>query len=106
VKTIIENDILPSFREGNYFRGFSNGIDAVIKAAAGEYKGKPKPKTGAKGKDLLKLVIIVAVILVLIGRSSGGKGGMMSRRGYGGWMAPTLFGMGGWSGGRGGGFGG
>jgi uncharacterized protein len=35
-KTIIENELLPSFREGNYYRGLDRATDALIRAAAGE----------------------------------------------------------------------
>src|SRR5690242_4312610 len=37
-KSIIENEIRPAFKEGNYYRGIDQGTDAIIKAAAGEYK--------------------------------------------------------------------
>src|ERR1700761_8091852 len=38
-KAIVDNEIIPNFREGgqdNYYRGFSQATDALIKAAAGE----------------------------------------------------------------------
>ncbi|HEY8388700.1 MAG TPA: TPM domain-containing protein, partial [Parasegetibacter sp.] len=70
VKNIIENEILPSFRQGNYYRGFSNAVDAVIKAAAGEYKAKPKAKKG-KGGEALAVIVVIAVLLLLM---SGGAG--------------------------------
>ena len=37
-QAIIDNDILPNFREGNFYRGFDAGTSSIIKAAAGEYK--------------------------------------------------------------------
>src|SRR5437762_13606376 len=35
---IIEEYIVPNFRQGNYYRGFDQAVDALIKAAAGEYQ--------------------------------------------------------------------
>ena len=37
-KQIIENEIIPNFRAGNFYRGFDEATDALIKAASGEYK--------------------------------------------------------------------
>src|SRR5258708_24417553 len=35
---IIDNDITPEFKEGNYYRGLDKATDDIIKAAAGEYQ--------------------------------------------------------------------
>ncbi|MEJ0103590.1 MAG: TPM domain-containing protein [Bacteroidota bacterium] len=35
---IIENDLIPAFKEDNYYRGIDQATDDIIKAAAGEYK--------------------------------------------------------------------
>jgi uncharacterized protein len=113
-KTIIDNDITPAFREGNYYRGLDNAVDDIIKAAAGEYKA-PAGYNQRKGKGIgagsIIFFIILFIIISSIGRKGGGGGGMMSRRGYGGfgtgWILGSLLGGGsgggGWSGGGGGG---
>src|ERR1700722_8784901 len=36
-KEIVDNEILPNFKAGNYYSGFDNAADAIIKASAGEY---------------------------------------------------------------------
>lgn len=36
--SIIQNTILPAFKEKNYFEGASNGVNAIISAIKGEYK--------------------------------------------------------------------
>jgi uncharacterized protein len=122
-KTIIDHDITPNFREGNYYRGLDEATDALIKAAAGEYKAPPGQKKG-KSKGIGFGAIIIFLIMVFLfasGRKGGGRGGggMISRRGYrdfgAGWILGSLLegasrgGGGGWSGGggsSGGGFGG
>ncbi|MBS1921562.1 MAG: TPM domain-containing protein [Bacteroidetes bacterium] len=113
-KSIIDNDLTPNFREGNFYRGINVATDDIFKAAAGEYKapegyGKRAGK-GIGAGTILFLLIILFVILGSIGNRGGGSGlgnvgtgwligSMMS----GGWRGG---GGGGWSGGGGGGFGG
>lgn len=118
-KHIIDNDITPNFKEGNFYRGLDAATDDLIKAAAGEYKA-PEGYGKKKGKGFpLGIIFFIIFILFAIFRSGGrGGGGMMSRRGYGGfgtgWLIGSMMGGGfsgrgggggGWSGG-GGGFGG
>lgn len=112
-KSIIDNDIVPAFREENYYRGLDRATDNIIKAAAGEYKAPKgygsKLRKGV-GLGAILFFIILFIILGSIGRRGGG-GGMMSRRGYGdfwtGWILGNILsggsrGGGGWSGGGGG----
>jgi len=117
-KSIIDNDIIPNFKEGNYYRGLDKAIDDIISAAAGRYtapKGYGKGK--AKGIGFGAIIFILIMIFLFAGRRGGGRGGgMVSRRGYGdigtGWLLGSILGGGGsgggWSGGGGssGGFGG
>jgi uncharacterized protein len=119
-KAIIDNEITPNFKAGgtdNYYRGFDQGVDALIKAAAGEYQAPAGYAQGRHGRSssgngLGAFFIILIVIIIIIVRRGGGRGG----GGYfgGGGFLPFLFGAmvgrglgggGGWGGG-GGGFGG
>src|SRR5476649_320120 len=36
--SIYRNEIVPQFKEQNYYQGLDNAVNALIKAAAGEYK--------------------------------------------------------------------
>jgi uncharacterized protein len=109
--SIVDHEMLPNFREGNYYRGLDEAATAIAKAAGGEYRApegySDRNKKGSKAK---LIVIIIAIILfILFSGAAGGRGGggYVSRRGYRGWWLPTGGGWsgGGWSGG-GGGFGG
>lgn len=111
-KRIIENEIAPNFRAGNYYRGFDEATDAIFKAAAGEYKApegydqRGERQGHGRGSSIISIIVIIIVIIVIFSsRGGGGGGGMMSRRGYRGWGPPIWFptGGGGWSGGGGGG---
>lgn len=105
--SIIENNITPNFKAGNYYRGIDEGIDKIIEAAAGRYTA---PKDYGKGKGFSKWQIILAIIILwviisAISRGGKGGGGYASRRGYRGLSGPFWWGTGsGWSGGGGGGW--
>ena len=117
-KTIVDNEILPRFKEENFYAGIDSGVNSIMLAARGEYKAPAgyHQKSGAGSGFLVILVIIGFIVLMLFisGRGGGGGGGYMSRRGY--WGGPILWGaagalLGGGGGGSGssgggGGFGG
>lgn len=109
-KAIIDNEIVPNFKQDDFYRGLDLGTTAIFKAAAGEYKApegyRRKKGNGGGGGSILGIIIIVFIIIMLVGRGGGrGGGGMFSRRG-GGFIEGAVLGslLGG--GGRGGGWGG
>jgi uncharacterized protein len=119
--TILETELIPNLKSGDYYTGFDKATDALIKAAAGEYKAPAgyNQRRGSKGVGIGKIILIIVVIIIIMassGRGGGGGGGYVSRRG--GMWGPMIFGSGagfgsgfgggggGWSGGGGGGFGG
>ncbi|HEU0227225.1 MAG TPA: TPM domain-containing protein [Arachidicoccus soli] len=106
-KSIIENDLSPNFKQGNYYQGIDQAINSLSAAAVGEYK-VPQRQKGDGGSGLGTFIIIVIIIIVIIARSSGGGGGgVASRKGWGGMFWPMFFGgMLGGGGNNGGGFGG
>ncbi|RZK78092.1 MAG: TPM domain-containing protein, partial [Pedobacter sp.] len=120
-KRIIEDDIKPFFKAGQYYQGLQEGTTSIIKYTKGEYKNdKPKArnKKGGGLSSVIVLVIIVVIIIVVIKRGGGGGNGGQVIGGRG--VADALFWSmllgsgrssgGGWGGGRssggGGGFGG
>lgn len=109
-KRIIENEIKPHFKEGQYYQGLNAAVAAMIAAAAGEYQASGKGGTSG-GKGMLATIFLVLIILFILSRIGGGGGGgsLISRHGFGVWGPPIIGGsVGGWSGGSGGetGFGG
>lgn len=119
-KRIIENEIKPYFKTGNYYQGLEAGTDAIIKYTKGEYKNdNPKKANDAgRGGSMLAIIIIIVVIIIILRRGGGSGGGGQVIGGRG--AADALFWSmllgggrssgGGWgggsSGGGGGGFGG
>lgn len=70
---IIRQVIQPRFRQGDYAGGVQAGVDAMIAAAKGEYKGSgathlEQQQGNDSGSGIPAWVIIVFIILFIIGR--------------------------------------
>jgi uncharacterized protein len=110
---IYRNEMVPSFKQGNYYEGFNKAAEAIIKATKGEYKAEEKKEKD--GGVPVAIIIVVIIIIIIIASNNGSGGGTyMSGRGFrgfgGGFIGGSGFG-GGWGGGGGsssggGGFGG
>lgn len=114
-KDIIDNRMIPAFKQDDYYRGFDNAVDAIIQAASGEYKAEPKSNNKGGGLPTAVIIIIIFIIIIAVIKGGGGGGGRsyMSRRGSRGlgglpwFIAGNLLGGGRGGGGfGGGGFGG
>lgn len=133
-RRIIEERIIPYFRNGDYYGGLMAGVDAIFEALTGQFKSTPST-TGDDDMSplvaLLPIVIFIAIVIAVSdssskkkgGSGSGGTGGGMSTgeaillgmllggsgRSSGGYSSGGYDGGdfgGGFSGGFGGGFGG
>ncbi|MDB5021955.1 MAG: methanol dehydrogenase [Pedobacter sp.] len=88
---IIENDIKPAFKAGDYYAGLDAGTNSIIKLVKGEYKADAPKKRASKdnGSAIPILVIIVVIIIFLIKRGGRGGGGSQVIGGRG--VANALF---------------
>jgi uncharacterized protein len=102
---IVNNEVRPYLKGGDYYRAFDNGTDAIIKATEGKYTA-PAGYGKQKAPSLFKIIFIIFLIIIFLSLMSkgggGGGGSYMSRRGYRGFTGPTIF----WTGGGGSGWGG
>jgi len=110
-KRIIENDIKPFFKDGNYYAGIDAGTNSIISLVKGEYKNdKPRAKKGTGGAGAGFIVLIIIIVIIILLKKGGGGGGSQVIGGRGVSDAlfwGMLFGSGRSSGGGfGGGFGG
>jgi len=118
-KRIIDNDIKPNFRAGNYYAGLDEATTSIIKYTRGEYKNdNPKASSKKGGSGSIAIIIIIVIVIIIIMRKGGGGGSeVIGGRGASNALFwAMLFGSGGgrssggWgggsSGGGGGGFGG
>jgi uncharacterized protein len=113
---IIENDIKPAFKAGNYYEGIDQATDNIAKAAVGEYKVAKAKKSRSKSKGSGGFLIILIIIFLVLRNGRGGGGSNIGRSGFSdvatGMLLGSLLGGGGRGGGGwgdsggGGGFGG
>ena len=76
--TIYHDEIAPLFKEKKYYLGIDNGINALTKAAVGEYKIKSNRAVKSKstsGKSIILFIVIVFVIILFLSRGNRGGGG-------------------------------
>ncbi len=118
-KRIIENEIKPAFRAGDYDGGMRAAVNAMIAASKGEYKGTGRTvadRNNSTGSGTVWVVMVILFVLsawirslrsggaIYSGRNRAGLGGILWTGGGGGWSSGGG-GGGGFSGG-GGSFGG
>ena len=100
---LIEEILVPAFREGAYEAGLTEMATQMAQMLSGQFKAAPSPgEDSRKKKRALFFILLVAIVVSLIAKNGGG-GGMRGGGGY--WIGP----MGGGvyrGGGFGGGFGG
>src|SRR6185295_7990098 len=67
-KQIVDNELIPYLKEKDYYRGLNNAVDALIKAAAGEYKAPAGYNKKGKpiGRTLPFIFIIIFIIIISI----------------------------------------
>lgn len=107
-KAIVDNELIPNLKSGNFYRALDEATDAIIKAAAGEYKAPANyGSKKTKGVPIGTIIFIIILLLVIFGGGASG-GTYVSRGGWTGWSGGGGSSGGGWSGGSGGfgGFGG
>ena len=99
---IVNNEVIPYLKGGDYYHAVNNGVDNIIKATEGKYTA-PEGYGKGKGPSMYKIIFIIIIIIIFLALNSrgGGGGSYMSRRGYRGFGGPAIW----WTGG-GGGFGG
>jgi uncharacterized protein len=82
-KQIIDERMIPYFKNNDYYAGFNNAVDAIIAAAAGEYKADAKSQNNnvTFGKILPLIIIFLVIVFLFSGKGGGGGGSYMSRKG-------------------------
>jgi uncharacterized protein len=108
-KRIIDEQIAPRFKAGDFDGGLTAGVQAILAATQGEYKGSGQTVADDQGRrhsDLSTFSIIIIVILFVVIRFFQARRGIVYGSGgrYSSWGGG--WGGGGWGGGGGGGGGG
>jgi uncharacterized protein len=117
-KRILDDEITPRLKQGDFDGGMTAGVNAMIAATKGEYKGTGRTVAdnangGSGGSNsfswLWTAFVVFAIIMAILRARAGGGTGF---GGSGWWLAANVLsgwnsggGGGGWSGGGGGGSG-
>jgi uncharacterized protein len=105
-KRIIEDEIKPHFKNGDFDGGLTAGVQAIIAATRGEYKGTGNTVAtrGQAGPGILFIAVFgLIALLILLALVRAVRGGTVyHRRGrsnWGGWIVTGGGSSGGWGGG-------
>jgi uncharacterized protein len=103
---IIDREILPRFREGDYYGGLNAGTDVLMALAAGEYSYDNYRKNVPPGMVPSIIFIIILVIIIILASAGNSNNRHIRRTGSQGLPLWLLLGMMGGGKSHGGSFGG
>jgi uncharacterized protein len=72
---IYRNILVPNFRQGRFFEGLSQAVDALILAAAGEFEASGDESESGGVNLALILVLLILVVFIVIALRDSRKGG-------------------------------
>jgi uncharacterized protein len=74
-KRIIERDIIPYFKQNDYYGGLNRATDAIFEVLNGEYQGTKQTDNKFPFEVIVFLVLIFIIFIVVISKSRGGGSG-------------------------------
>lgn len=106
-RRIIDNEMIPHFKNNQYYEGINAGVDVVADLLMGKYTAEDygKKSDGGKGGILFVIIFIVFIIIALAGRNKGDNNHTIGKRNnLPFWLLLSMMGSGRGSGGQWGGF--
>ncbi|MGV3632562.1 MAG: TPM domain-containing protein [Bacteroidota bacterium] len=108
---IVNNELIPNFKDGNFYKGIDDACNVIMSLAKGEYNHKDysKKSKGFSGIAIVIAIIVIIILLVKFGPKGNNRGGGSGwTYGAAGFFGGYRSGSGGWGGSSssGGGFGG
>ena len=109
---VVNNEMIPHFRQDDYYGGINAATDVLMSLVKGEFKAENYGKSKKKGSSVAFIVIIIIVIIFLLSRNNNNHHTINRSGGAGMLFFPWMMGGGGGfgggssGGGGGGGFGG
>lgn len=113
-RRIVDNEMIPYFRDNNYYGGINAGTDIIIDLASGRFKAADYEDKDSVWDFLIPILILLLTIF-LIGRGRGNRHHNIGSSNLPFWLLMSMMGgvggggsrsSGGWGGSSGGGFGG
>lgn len=110
-KRIIETQVLPAFRQNDFYGGINAGVNSILGYLSGKFKADDNLTSDDEINPIVIIVIFLVIIIIISMFNRNNRGMTMNRRGWTSTSSspPWIFTGGGGSGGSsggGGGFGG
>lgn len=75
---IVNNELLPNFKNNDYYKGISSAVDVLKALSLGEYNSDQYAKKNKKKGGIVSVIVVLFIIMfvvIVIGRGKGGGGG-------------------------------
>lgn len=97
-KLIIENEMIPSFRQNNYFEGINKAVAILMKLSLGEYSAKEYNKKANKKEDapgaIIGLIVFILILTSIFRGSNSARNRSMGRNSLPFWILLGMLGSG------------
>jgi uncharacterized protein len=106
-KRIVENEMIPEFKQGNYYNGVDKAVNVLMQLSLGEFSAQEYAKKTrsdeAVGGSVFGLMIFFFILFTIISNIRGARRSSIGRGGLSTWILLSMLGSGSRS--HGGGFG-
>ncbi len=90
-KRIVDNEMIPDFKRGDYYGGIDNAVDVLMKLAAGEINSDEYNKQVGGNSIFAVIPFIIIILVFILIRISGSRSHSIGTRGSGSfWTALWL----------------
>lgn len=108
-RRIVQNEMIPYFRNNDYYGGINAATDIIIDLASGRFTAADYDKKGSAGAAIIPIIVFI-LLIIFLNRNSGKRHHNIGSSNLPFWILLSMMGSGGRGGNRnwgsGGGFGG
>jgi len=72
-KRIIESEIKPAFKEGNYYQGLDNATTIIMNLLSGVFTGDQYKKSPEEGGAIGGIIFLIILLFIIFGSRKGGS---------------------------------
>ncbi len=78
-KRIIQNEMIPSFKSGNYAQGLDKGTDVIMKLLSGQFTGEQYRKQTSSSGSPFGILMLIVLFFIFFGQSRRRRYGSVGR---------------------------
>lgn len=101
-RRIVDNEMIPYFKEGDYYGGINTGVDIISDLASGRFKAEDYGRGDDSPFSFIVPLLIIILFIFLMGRNKGGGKTNIGSSNLPLWMLLSMLGGGGGGGSSGG----